>query len=147
MLYLWKLRVMWGVFWNLRPDVYFLNIPRFVSKQLNVNSECGVMIYSVLWHLKLTSIPEMMSHSELYIKSNRLEEPVLCVLCVTFKTSNCLAFTCLYIGFSNGKAERILTFPFVSVLGKISGKTFENNTSEPFLCGCNTFWCPFNTHK
>ena len=44
-----------------------------------------LLFNSVSCRLKLTSIREMLSHSELYIKSNRLEESVLCVLCVTFK--------------------------------------------------------------
>jgi hypothetical protein len=67
----------------MRLDVYFLNVPKFASKQLNV----VLLFYSVSCHLKLTSVPEMLSHSETYIKSNRLEEPVLSVLCVcvTFK--------------------------------------------------------------
>ena len=102
----------------------------------------GMLLFnSVSCRLKLTSIREMLSHSELYIKSNRLEESVLCVLCVTFKLVIAL-LSPVYLGSLKKKI-----FMFVSILGKIYGKRYENNTAEPFLCGCNTFWCPFNTHK
>lgn len=65
-----------------------------------------LLFYGVSWHLQMTSIPETLSHSELYMKSNRLEEPVLSVPCVTFKLVIAL-LSPLYLGSSKGKAERI----------------------------------------